>query len=472
MKKGYMKAAAAFFILMAVFTLLSRVVYNMGTIAVRAEEPESITIKKEIEGTGVVSGKTEQAVVTTEGLLIKKVFVKEGESVEKDDILFQLDGEYLKDKITEKEQELKQLQLQIQDAKNAVYVARQSRELSISQAQSDYDKTVADGDSEVAEAKSELETARSELEAYQNSLESHSDQNEEELKDIVKEKEDAYNEAVKNRENSIYEAQKAVDTANLKEAEDSTVEQNEIQEERIQKELNALTTLQKAEGKITSTIAGTVTSVAVKAGDTTSGTGDILIMDASEGVELNIVFSDEYREYLTKGKNVTVTSLDSTKEAEEKLQNLLIDSVTSEKSAEISAGDGTETGASGSAVSDNAGVETADGEITVTVEIPDGTLNIGNTATLKIILSEETYDTCVPISALHQKEKGKYYVNVIDNQKSVMGDAQIVRSVDVELLDRNDKYAAVEGLALSQEVITETSEEVQEGTRVVQSSEE
>lgn len=459
MKRGYMKAAAVFFILMAVFTLLSRAIYNMGTVEVMAARPESITIKKEIEGTGIVSGKTEQAVVTTEGLLIEKVFVKEGESVAKDDILFQLDAEYLKDKITEKEQELKQLQLQIQDAKNAAYAAEQSRQLSISQAQSDYDKTVSDKDAEVAQALEELEAARSELEAYQSSPESYPDKNEEELQSAVKEKEDAYNEAVKNREDSVYEAQKALDTANLEVAEDSAVEQNEIQSEKIQKELDELAALQKVEGKIKSTIAGAVTSVAVRAGDTTSGTGDILIMDASEGLELSIVFSDEYREYLTKGKSVTVTSADSTEETKEKLKKLSIDSVTSERGDEVTAGDGSETG-------------TMDGEVTVTVDIPAGTLEIGDTATLKISLSEETYDTCIPLSALHQKEKGKYYVNVLDEQVSVMGDTQIVRYVDVELIDQNDKYAAVEGLASSQEVITETSKEVQEGTRVVKRSEE
>ncbi|MCI9634713.1 MAG: hypothetical protein HFH18_16195, partial [Ruminococcus sp.] len=40
------------------------------------------------------------------------------------------------------------------------------------------------------------------------------------------------------------------------------------------------------------------------------------------------------------------------------------------------------------------------------------------------------------------------------------------RQVSVELLEKNEKYAAVEGISSEQEVVTESSRTLEEGSRV------
>ena len=40
------------------------------------------------------------------------------------------------------------------------------------------------------------------------------------------------------------------------------------------------------------------------------------------------------------------------------------------------------------------------------------------------------------------------------------------RQVDVELLEKNEKYAAVEGISPEQEIVTEASRTLEDGSRV------
>lgn len=46
------------------------------------------------------------------------------------------------------------------------------------------------------------------------------------------------------------------------------------------------------------------------------------------------------------------------------------------------------------------------------------------------------------------------------------GEEWVVRQVSVELLEKNEKYAAVEGISSEQEVVTESSRTLEEGSRV------
>ena len=60
----------------------------------------------------------------------------------------------------------------------------------------------------------------------------------------------------------------------------------------------------------------------------------------------------------------------------------------------------------------------------------------------------------------------QYYVNVAEKRSTILGEEWVVRQVSVKLLEKNETYAAVEGISSGQEVITESSRTLEEGSRV------
>ena len=138
MKQKLIKTAIVFFALMVVFTILSRVIYNMGTPKVMLAKAELMEIGPEIRGSGVVEAKKEIPIMIETQQLIKSVNVIAGQEVKEGDILFELDEAKLKKNVERKEQELDNILQQIEADANARERARQSRELMISQAETDY----------------------------------------------------------------------------------------------------------------------------------------------------------------------------------------------------------------------------------------------------------------------------------------------------------------------------------------------
>lgn len=87
-------------------------------------------------------------------------------------------------------------------------------------------------------------------------------------------------------------------------------------------------------------------------------------------------------------------------------------------------------------------------------------------AALKVEAQVSDYAACVPAEALHLMSGDQYYVNVAEKKSTILGEEWVVRQVSVELLEKNEKYAAVEGISSEQEIVTESSRTLEEGSRV------
>ena len=110
--------------------------------------------------------------------------------------------------------------------------------------------------------------------------------------------------------------------------------------------------------------------------------------------------------------------------------------------------------------------EGAEGGITATIDVPAGVLEIGSFVGLKVSAPTQEYDSCIPISALNVGEKGKYYVNILEKKQTVLGSEWVVYKRDVELLFKNEKYAAITGVNQDEEVVTKTSRMLENGMHV------
>ena len=182
----------------------------MGTPKVMLAKAELMEIGPEIRGSGVVEAKKEIPIMIETQQLIKSVNVIAGQEVKEGDILFELDEAKLKKNVERKEQELDNILQQIEADANARERARQSRELMISQAETDYQRTVESGNEAVEEAAEDLEAAQEEYERFISNPGNYPGRTKEEFEQRIEEMQSAYEMAVDMREENIYQDRKSV----------------------------------------------------------------------------------------------------------------------------------------------------------------------------------------------------------------------------------------------------------------------
>ncbi|MCL2539429.1 MAG: hypothetical protein FWE66_03735, partial [Oscillospiraceae bacterium] len=106
------------------------------------------------------------------------------------------------------------------------------------------------------------------------------------------------------------------------------------------------------------------------------------------------------------------------------------------------------------------------GRVTVMISLPAGDWQNGQSVQAQVVRSKNTYNMCLPVSAIRSDQDG-YYVLVVAQSKTVLGIENIVRYVPVTLLAADGSYAAVDGpIARDTPVITRTSKAVDVGDRV------
>lgn len=473
MRQRMMKAGVLLLGLMILFTIISRTAYNMSTAQVSTKKPEPQTFTPDVSARGTVTGREEIAVSAEESLRVKTVHVTEGQAVEAGQLLFEVDLQDLMEKMKEKQQELYSLDLQIQGAAESAAFSEKSRQLMLSQAQEDYNRTAARENAAVDGAQAELRQAQ---EVYQNfiadavqpdsgssnldqpdSNQPDSGQTAEELLAAVQEKQAAYDQAVQARDESLYQAQKALDSANLGEAKDYSVEQSRITRGQKEEEIARLQALMDVQGRVTAPSKGMVTEVGVKAGSTTSGGGDILLSDLSGGASLTVTFSEDMRKYIREGTQAVVTAENALPGQQAAAERVTIQTIADSNMSGSAAG-GMEAGA--------AATQQPGGSFRVTVHLSSELFSAGEPAVLKVEAQVSDYDSCVLAEALHLMSGDQYYVNVAEKRSTILGEEWVVRQVSVKLLEKNETYAAVEGISSGQEVITESSRTLEEGSRV------
>lgn len=113
-------------------------------------------------------------------------------------------------------------------------------------------------------------------------------------------------------------------------------------------------------------------------------------------------------------------------------------------------------------------VSTSDEEdkVFVSAVLPEGSYSVGLPAQLSLSRKSETYQSCLPITALRTDSRGDH-VLVIRRQNSVMGTEWVTARIDINVKDRDSKMMSVESaLTYSDQVITSSNKAIAEGDRV------
>lgn len=379
MRRKIIKAAVLFFIIMTALTVLSRVAYNISTPKVTVGTPAEMTLGPEVIAGGIVEASREVPVATVGQQVVQTVSVRSGQEVQMGDILFELDMKKLEEEIEVKQNELLRIDLQIQSLESAHEAEWESRMLVQEQAWEDYEKALASEDEEM-----------------------------------------------------IAMAKRALNQANLPVAEDTSIDQMNLERQKVDKELQTLLSLKETEGKITAPVEGVVSEVNVKAGSVTSGLADVLIIDGTSDMVVKAQFPAEYKAYVVRGASVMLMSNEKT--LKEKIH------------------------AVGESVDGS-------GNIEAIVELSEDSFRVGTPLTMQVVAAKKTYPVCIPLEALHQGERG-FYVHVLDTRETMLGEEIVAVQQEVEIDYKGEGYVSLEHFWEDQKVILSADREIENGGHV------
>lgn len=517
------KAFVAFLILMFLLTVLSRAADSLTIAKVTASSASGGVISHNIEVDGNITPNKDIAISTSANIKIASVEATEGKTVKKGDVLIQLDTDDLKKKLLQAQKDLQVAKATASDKKANDAIEADNKAKNMARTYEDYNQTVSDANDTVAKAKADMNNAwndyndykqnnsasdgsddttvsdsltktveekqvaydkalenlthlkhpetsetsdtsadirkeieeaeaavkeaENDLEEAKNALSAYNEQQsnnnaasyDEQLKtlyDDYKAKEEAYNDAVKQRSSTIQSADRTLEDAKTPDSVDtaSALTENDDLEEK-QLAVDELQKVMDVNGQITAPSDGLITKVNVTTGETTTEDTAIRISDQNAGYKFTASLDKTEAKYLAKDDKVTLDLGNGT----------TVDGLTVQ-SIDVSAED--------------------KNTYEVTVSIPSKVKKLGSIATLKVDKASKKYDTCVPLNALHS-DGDKYYVYVINEKDTILGTETAVDKVQVEILDKNNEQAAIEGsFSWDQKFVLTSSKSLRNGDRV------
>lgn len=439
MNRFYFKSFAVLLAVLLFFTFVSRAADSFLVTRVTAEKPSAKKIEHIVTAEGLVEKDTEFPVLTEAGCIVRTVYVQEGERVEEGQLLADVLLDELEEQIQALRGEIAVLKLQTDAAETNARLSKEARERQLARAEEDYARAVQEKERAVQEAKEALDAAERAIGAFSADSGSAEAGQEEAAIDALWqayfEKQKALEAAEREGETNIEAARRAREEAGAQVQADNSAEINRISAAQKEKELAGYEALLAADGKITAPWAGTVTSVCVQTGQRTPDTAAFAMAAADGGVRITADISAADAAYVDSK-----------------------DAAVVEKNGKSYEGF-TVTGIA----------QAADGmvRITVTGEEAPEVFGIGDGARITVKKQSKLYGTAVPRSAVHT-EQGNHYVYVIEERETVIGTQFFTRKVQIQILDKNSSYAAVQegSLGAEERVVTASERYIQAGDRV------
>lgn len=434
--KKMLRSLAIFLVFMLVCTMLSRASSTLTTALVQTASPGKTAIVHKVTAMGKIQEERELAVSAQAGQKIAQISVRKGDRVVPGDVLLQIDMDMLREQIASSRQGLEKIRLETAGLEAAMEIQEQKKELAIRRAQEDCAQAAAQGDRAVARAAEEWDRAVAELNGYRQTAEILDGQ-EDLLAGAVDTAQKAYEDALAAREEGIRDADRAYEDALLEGTPDPTIQLKEIEAESIRRQLDELEKIRRTGGEICAPVKGTVTRIQVSVGELTAETPLLFLADLDAGYRFTAQVEKSQAEYLAKGTPATLTN----RQKKQTVRDLKIDLVR------------------------------VNGEdpalLDVCVRLPADVLEIGDSAEMTVEQRSGTYDTCIPIQALHQAN-GTYFVYVIQKEETILGEQLTARRVDVTVQEQDETYAALDDgcLSHSQKVIRDASKTIDEGSPV------
>lgn len=290
-------------------------------------------------------------------------------------------------------------------------------------------------------AEEEYQAAETALKEYQDNkaaaAAANSQTTKEQLQQLADEAEAAYEQTIRDAGTQVKNAAKAIQSANAAEGSNSNAQVEAISIEQKERELRKLEALKKHDGKVFTPVKGIITKISITTGDRTPDGTAMLMADISSGIRFTAQVPADQSKYISRKDEVSLKPDDNGKQ----IDGLIIDSIriNSEDSSLLD----------------------------VTVNLPEGELEIGTGATMEVQKKSAPYSSCVQLSALY-KDNNQYYVLVVQEAETILGIELTVQRVDVTVLDKNAQYAALSDgvITADQDLVVSSDKVLEAGDRV------
>lgn len=303
------------------------------------------------------------------------------------------------------------------------------------------EKDAEEAENAIQSARDACTSADEALETWQASQEALENQSAGEqrqvLADACTQAENAYEDALRLREEGLADAQRKMEDTRKPTVPDSTPKTTEMEMKTLQTELDKYTALQKAGGQILSPAEGIVRKVHVEAGSATGEGSSITLADLSSGYRYTASIPKEQAEIITDGDAVTLKSADGKKTAE----GLTIQSITENKE---------------------------NPDLTdITADIEKGEFDADESAVLYAEMNSAVYPCVVPLEALRM-EDNQYFVLTVQETENILGNELTAVRINVEVLEKNNTMAALkaDGLDADSQIILSSQKTVKAGDRI------
>ena len=423
------KLIVGFICIMLFFTIFSRIIHKQTTATVTLTSPEYGKITHTVEGTGTVSATEQETLILPEGIIVKQYYCSEGQSVEKDSPLVQMDLSSLKAKIDEYRDEIKKMQLQNQELQEQYETQKLQKEQDYERARDNYKDVENTQQNNVDRLKAARDAAAQKLAQAQQEQESSGDTLSE-LENEVSEAEKEYQDSLLTQKESLKEAKQNLEDSEVTVEKSTQIQQNEIVIDQYETKCSELEKILNQNGIVSADAAGVVTKLSIQEGEFTTGAAALMLARNDDDLVLVADFPKEDSKYLKAGTDVDV-SVSGINRENESLKNLTIQSIS----------ESTEDGDS----------------VQVTMTLPEGELELGEYVTLSLEAESKNYDNCIEKSVLHQDGDNDYYVYIVEESDTILGKQNIARREKVTLLDSDHQMAAVDGIFSGQKIVLEST---------------
>lgn len=241
--------------------------------------------------------------------------------------------------------------------------------------------------------------------------------------------------ARKSRDDVLLEAERRLEDVHRASAADNSLAINRLELSVLKEKLEKYKEVQRLEGGIYPESDGIVTRIQVSPGERVPDGAAVVCADLESPLQFYVTFTKEQKQYVNQGDTAQL-SLGKNKE-----------SVTIDY---VAASDGNP--------------ELFEGIIF----LPEGVGSLGQSGLFSAETQTDIFNCCVPLEALYKDQNGRSFVYILNERSGILGPELAAELVYVNVLDQNDRYAAIEEGVIDSdtEVIVSTTEALADRTIV------
>jgi len=475
-QRSAIKLLAGFFVLMLLFTILSRIADSLTIPEVGVANPESGPLEYKISAQGNILAASEIPLTVDSGFMVQQVHVREGQAVSEGDPIITLNIEEIEAQLKKAGDELKtqELQAKMEGIASPDSSADQtkSNELSLERAYEDYEQVLEETNKAITKASQSLQDAKTDkkkledgwINAFPDSSGSwtsdgYSSEGDDALaaaQKAIDDAQEALNEAIDNQEKQLRTAQRAIEDAEIRleegeEEKDTQAAQKAVENQKsgIQQQITAITLEEKREqvqrledllesgGQILAPADGYMGKVELSTGQITSSGAFAIMTTVDDGLVFQAEVTTDEAKHLERGLSGVVELSGSGSKST--ISGVVVDSLVTNE-----AGD----------------------KVQIEAIIPEGKGEPGQTGTLALTKQTDSYSTTIPLSAIREDSEGKY-VLAIREKDGILGTETVVERIPITVKEQDGTKAAIESaLTRQDQVVTQTDGTLSEGDRV------